>query len=166
MRYGIIALLLLVFTSPALARHYHRHHHRHALVARNMAEGLGHGLAHMLDSMGNVRGLQAGFLDKLKSAFAANPVHCRVGSGYRSHAEQAALHRAKPGLAAAPGHSNHERGLAADLTCGRGGLAWLHAHARKYGLCFPMSYEAWHIEPVGATRRYAHHHRAHYAHAA
>jgi LAS superfamily LD-carboxypeptidase LdcB len=117
-----------------------------------------------------VHGLVQSFVDKLKQAFADNPAPCHVGSGFRTRDEQAALYRAKPHLAARPGHSNHERGLAADLSCENGGLAWLHSHASKYGLCFPMSYEAWHIEPVGITRyarrhtRYAYHyHRVKYA---
>lgn len=177
MRRVIVVLVLLCFTTPALAshhrhHHYHHHHRVHIRASDPVAAGLGIGLARILKDMGKVRGLQPNFLDKLKQALADSPVPCRVGSGYRSHAEQAALHRAKPRMAAAPGHSNHERGLAADLSCGRGGLAWLHAHARRYGLCFPMSHEAWHIEPIGATRfarrhtRYAHHRYRHYAHAA
>lgn len=170
MRLGMtVTVIILAFLiNPAEARHrehHHRHHsHRHAVhTYGNLAQGLGAGLAHMLDSMGRVKGLQPNFLDKLKQAFADNPARCIVESGYRSHAEQAALHRAKPGLAAQPGHSNHERGLAADLHCERGGLAWLHAHARKYGLQFPMSYEAWHIELIGATRWAHHRRRSHYA---
>jgi LAS superfamily LD-carboxypeptidase LdcB len=110
-------------------------------------------------------GLQVSFAEQLKKAFAAIAGGaCKVGSGFRSHLEQIHLWHAKPGLAARPGHSNHERGLAADLSCSGGALGWMHRHAASFGLRFPMSWEAWHIEPVGATRvAYAHHHRAHYA---
>lgn len=48
---------------------------------------------------------------------------------------------------APPGHSNHERGIAADL----GGDLELAAQlAPQFGLHFPMSWEPWHIEPVGS----------------
>lgn len=52
MRYGIIALLCLLFTSPAFAKHHHRHHyhHHHVVKVHSFEQGLGHGLAHMLDS--------------------------------------------------------------------------------------------------------------------
>lgn len=167
------ASLTLLATSPALAHHRHYAHHHHRL--HPAVESLGHGLGHMLEqAMGNIEGMNHDFVEKLRTAFGAiDSGHCRVGSGFRSHAEQAALHRAKPGLAAAPGHSNHERGLAADLSCTGGGLRWMHAHAGALGLVFPMAYEPWHCEPIGATRyahrrhsyRYAHHWRHHYARA-
>lgn len=58
-------------------------------------------------------------------------------------------------LAAEPGYSNHEYGIAADLayypdnqTC----LNYYHTNAYKYGLEFPLLYasypEDWHIEPI------------------
>lgn len=58
-------------------------------------------------------------------------------------------------LAAEPGYSNHEYGIAADLlyypynqTC----LNYYHTNAYKYGLDFPLLYasypEDWHIEPI------------------
>jgi hypothetical protein len=117
-------------------------------------------------------GLQVSFATKLRQALASiGRGACSVGSGFRSHLEQVHLWHAKPGLAARPGHSNHERGLAADLSCSGGGLSWLHQHASAYGLTFPMSWESWHVEPVGATRmaghrhvHYAFHHRHHWAH--
>jgi secretion/DNA translocation related TadE-like protein len=70
-------------------------------------------------------------------------------SGFRTRAEQAALYEAKPGLAAPPGQSNHELGLAADLgypTAAAQRAA--HAAAPTCGLEFPVSYEPWHVEPV------------------
>lgn len=52
---------------------------------------------------------------------------------------------------ALPGSSNHQRGLAADLSfASADDKAWAHASAGEYGLNFPLSNEAWHIEPVGA----------------
>lgn len=186
-----IALAALVIATPAHAKHHHRHHHfaRHHHHARTAAahrpqphpraaatplatpifgdltaDWFRDTVKRLAVAIGNTVGMNADFVHNLQAAFASIPSgSCRVGSGFRSHAEQAALHRQKPGLAAAPGHSNHERGLAADLACHGGALAWLHAHARSFGLTFPMSYEAWHIEPIGATR-FASHHRLHYAH--
>jgi secretion/DNA translocation related TadE-like protein len=73
-----------------------------------------------------------------------------IVSGFRTRAEQAALHEAKPGLAAPPGHSNHEIGLAADLGFPTD-FAEREAHAASpvCGLEFPVSYEPWHVEPAG-----------------
>lgn len=73
-----------------------------------------------------------------------------VISGLRSRAEQAALYERKPHLAAPPGHSNHELGLAADLGFpGEAGERAAHATAPGCRLEFPVPYESWHVEPVG-----------------
>lgn len=106
-------------------------------------------------ALGNTQGLKSTFVEKLASLRAAMPagLSFRVGSGFRTYAQQAALHAQKPRLAARPGRSNHERGLAGDLKfSSRESARWIHRNSRKYGLRFPMSYEPWHIEPVGATR--------------
>lgn len=150
------AALATIIATPTQAHTRHHHKHRH--------------YAHHHHRKPVVEGMNHDFVDKLTKAFATiDSGSCRVGSGYRSHAEQARLHRARPGLAARPGHSNHERGLAADLSCTGNGLHWMHAHAGALGLIFPMAYEPWHIEPVGATRyasrrkHYAHRHHYHVA---
>lgn len=65
----------------------------------------------------------------------------------------------KPDGSVAPG-SNHEHGLAADLSFNGQSLKyapkevidWVHANAGKYGLHFPMSWENWHVEPIDARR--------------
>jgi hypothetical protein len=49
MRYGIIAIVLTLLTSPAQAHEHRRHHHIFHISA--FARGLGFGLKHMLDSM-------------------------------------------------------------------------------------------------------------------
>lgn len=119
-----------------------------------------------IQGLGNIGGLQAHFIAKLAALRAAMPsgLSFSVVSGFRSHAEQARLHALKPRLAARPGRSNHERGLAADLKfVSRESAPWLHRNASKYGLRFPMSYEPWHIEPAGATRLAMKHRRRHYA---
>src|SRR5918999_1564908 len=71
-----------------------------------------------------------------------------IVSGYRTRAEQAALYEQKPGLAAPPGQSNHELGLAADLGYPSSSAEnEAHVAAPGCGLEFPVSYEPWHVEP-------------------
>jgi hypothetical protein len=102
-------------------------------------------------------GLNPDFNTKLEAMVKASGGRLHINSGYRSVQEQAGLYtRAQaqhPGNAdqwvAAPGHSNHNRGEAADLG---GDLGWAHEHAAQFGLVFPMSWEPWHIEPVGLRK--------------
>jgi hypothetical protein len=57
-----------------------------------------------------------------------------------------------------PGGSNHQKGLAADVSYNGETLAkappdvvnWLHQNAGKYGLSFPLANENWHIEDASA----------------
>jgi hypothetical protein len=52
---------------------------------------------------------------------------------------------------APPGKSRHNLGLAADLKYATPeAKAWAHKHAKDFGLNFRMSWEDWHIEPLGA----------------
>ena len=94
-------------------------------------------------------GLQPFFVARLLCLFEAVD-GLWIVSGFRTRAEQAVLYREKPELAAPPGSSNHEVGLAADLgyptdTAERAA----HAHAPGCGLEFPVPYEPWHVEPIG-----------------
>ena len=99
-------------------------------------------------------------MSRLMAAAAAAGHRVGIGNSLRTNAEQACLRREKPSLAAPAGSSNHERGLAADLTFGAGpgtpsyeaARRWVHENAARYGLHFPMSYEPWHIEPIGLSR--------------
>lgn len=71
-------------------------------------------------------------------------------SGFRTREEQALLHREKPGLAAPPGRSLHELGLAADLSFpSRAAAARAHALAPGCGLGFGVPGEPWHASPLG-----------------
>lgn len=94
-------------------------------------------------------GLQPFFVARLACLFGrVNGLW--IVSGYRTRAQQAALYQAKPDLAAPPGQSNHEIGLAADLgypTLKDQGAA--HDAAGGCGLEFPVPYEPWHVEAVG-----------------
>ncbi|HUG89159.1 MAG TPA: M15 family metallopeptidase, partial [Actinomycetota bacterium] len=69
---------------------------------------------------GDVLGLEPWFLTRL-ACLADHVPGIWVVSGFRTRAEQARLHREKPGLAAPPGRSQHELGLAADLGFGSAG---------------------------------------------
>ena len=93
-------------------------------------------------------GLQAVFAARLGCLFGAVD-GLWIVSGFRTRAEQAALYEEKPGLAAPPGQSNHELGLAADLGYPSASAEnEAHAAAPGCGLDFPVSYEPWHVEPV------------------
>lgn len=73
----------------------------------------------------------------------------KITDAFRSYEDQARLKREKPGLAASPGKSPHEFGLAIDADpkalneCEKMGLM------RKYGLTRPIGGEDWHVEPAG-----------------
>ena len=88
--------------------------------------------------------------------------------GCRSYSIQERFFRSmEKGRAARPGRSNHGWGIASDVTFYKNltdtcssyrtkdnckGMAWVHEHAKDYGLHFPLltaSYkEDWHIEPM------------------
>lgn len=73
-------------------------------------------------------------------------------SGVRTNAEQTALYNASDHsgtMVAAPGTSNHEKGLAADIG---GDMDYLAQVAPRYGLHMPMSYEPWHVELADGTQ--------------
>lgn len=74
-----------------------------------------------------------------------------IVSGRRSWGEQQVLwlaYLAGGNLAAKPGTSNHERGLAADLRIVDDSVSWrmVHAEAEIRGLRFPIASESWHVE--------------------
>lgn len=105
--------------------------------------------------MATEQGLDPAFQAKIDAMVAASGGRLHINSGYRDNALQAKLYAAavqKYGAAGAskwvapPGHSNHNRGLAVDLG---GDIGLAHQLAPQFGLEFPMSWEPWHIEPVG-----------------
>ena len=110
-------------------------------------------------------GINPDFLSRLEALRRALPnnLGAQIGikSGYRSPAHQAELYaravqkygspQAARKWVAPPGHSQHNRGFAVDLSYGSPEAERAaHQLAAQYGLTFPMSYENWHIEPVGA----------------
>lgn len=67
-----------------------------------------------------------------------------VGGGYRSPAEQVAIHNAKPGLAADPGSSYHQEGLAIDLAAALQNKRFEQAMAQSGWNRFSPGGEPWH----------------------
>ena len=102
-------------------------------------------------------GLQEDFASRLRRLIAASNGRVSLLSGYRSPDKQRQLWEAavrKYGSEAAarkwvapPGKSNHNRGIAADLS---GDLELAKKLAPMFGLVFPMGHEPWHIEPMHA----------------
>jgi hypothetical protein len=106
-------------------------------------------------------GMDAQFASALGNLIRASGGVIGIKSGYRSVERQAQLFAAavkkygSPEKArryvAPPGKSNHNRGVAADLEFKTPeARALAHKLAPQFGLVFPMDYEPWHIEPVGA----------------
>ncbi len=110
-------------------------------------------------------GMNPKFSSALARMFAEAPPEIqqslRIGSGYRSNDRQAQLWQAalaKYGdeatarrWVAPPGRSLHNHGYAADLKyLSPVAQDWAHKNAPKYGLAFPLSNEAWHVELAGA----------------
>ena len=77
-----------------------------------------------------------------------------VVSGYRTMHQQVQQHRKNAKLAAKPGWSNHQMGVAIDIenTLYRGKKTstywWLVKNAGRFGFQQPMSWEPWHWEYV------------------
>jgi hypothetical protein len=92
------------------------------------------------------------FLKMQKAALAAG-VNLTINSGFRTQSEQQYLYNCyKSGkcnngnLAARPGYSNHQNGLALDLKTS----SWLSNNASKFGFRRTVPSEAWHYEYSGA----------------
>ncbi len=97
---------------------------------------------------GDTVGLNPVFHQRLSLWSSAVGQAYDVGSGYRSMQEQARLYQAylagTGNLAAPPGSSMHNFGLAAD------GPHWSGRNPGAFGLRFPVPGEPWHVEPVEA----------------
>jgi D-alanyl-D-alanine dipeptidase len=98
------------------------------------------------------------FVARVAAMIRSMPDHLtggiKIRSAYRSEEEQAYLYdlyqRNQGNLAAPPGRSNHNHGLAMDLEFTNDAVRqWAHANAARYGLAFPIASEAWHVEPLG-----------------
>lgn len=91
---------------------------------------------------------------RMRAAAAAEGVHLKVISGFRTMAEQEYFYGCyKSGacnngnLAARPGYSNHQSGHALDLNAKHPAVGpWLRAHAGEYDFYNTVPSEPWHWE--------------------
>ncbi|WP_224249853.1 M15 family metallopeptidase [Hyalangium gracile] len=90
---------------------------------------------------------------RMEAAAAAAGITLKVNSGFRSHEEQEVLYRKYLGgtgaLAAKPGYSNHQGGIAVDIQTGGESTptyAWLAREAWRYGFKRTVPSEPWHWE--------------------
>lgn len=97
---------------------------------------------------------RAAYIDTLERATAAAVEYghvLHVDESFRTYAEQEhfwAIYKAGGALAARPGTSNHERGLALDIPNVRQTPA-LHAAMLKHGLIDDVTEEGWHVDNHG-----------------
>ena len=111
-------------------------------------------------------GLNSDFSTRLQSFMdSANALGYNIGvtSGFRSVQRQQELWdealRKYGSVAEArkwvapPGSSNHNKGMAADLSFGSDAAKkWAHENAGAFGLNFRMGNEPWHVEPKGSGK--------------
>ncbi|AKQ69546.1 penicillin-resistant DD-carboxypeptidase [Myxococcus hansupus] len=95
----------------------------------------------------------AAAFNRMHAAARAQGITLKVNSGFRSMAEQEALYRAyKNGtgnLAAPPGYSNHQGGIAVDVQTGGTGTStyrWMANNAKNFGFVRTVPSEPWHWE--------------------
>lgn len=93
---------------------------------------------------------------QMKAAAAAAGVHLQIVSGWRTMEQQRYLYNlylsGRGNLAARPGYSNHQSGLALDLnTRGAGVHNWLNNNGARFGFRRTVPSEIWHWErPAGS----------------
>lgn len=89
----------------------------------------------------------------MQKAAKRDGVNFSITDSYRDYNAQVALKKAKPSLAATPGHSNHGWGLALDINVNDPETyKWLKRNGKKFGFEQPMSYEPWHWEYEGGFK--------------
>lgn len=91
----------------------------------------------------------AGKYKQMLAAARAAGVSLSSTSGFRTHAQQAALFRRYgAGRAARPGYSNHQQGLSMDIggvrSYGTRAYKWLQANAGRFGFVNDVRGEYWH----------------------
>ena len=109
---------------------------------------------------------------RLQAAAAQAGFQLGISSGYRSADHQARLRKAHccydPGSSrcscgpptAPPGRSNHQHGLAIDLSGSKAAKAWANKNGHLFGVHFPVSGEDWHMELIGGGEHAGHYHGA------
>jgi hypothetical protein len=84
--------------------------------------------------------------------FVATGRKLQINSGYRSNEEQARLFKSMPlGMAARPGSSLHNYGLAVDIPTQQANELQKLGLLDKYGLTRPIASEKWHVQPKGVS---------------
>lgn len=98
-------------------------------------------------------GLDPTFAQNLANMAAASP-GMWINDGFRSTQDQLNIGGGSPDCGVWVAcvtngvcESKHCQGLAVDLGYADGASEWAHDHAGDYDMCFPMSYEPWHIQP-------------------
>lgn len=91
----------------------------------------------------------------MKAHAAREGVSLSLNSGFRTMDQQRYLYNlylsGRGNLAARPGYSNHQSGLALDISTGGGALAWLNRNGSRYGFRRTVPSEPWHWErPAGS----------------
>jgi hypothetical protein len=105
---------------------------------------------------------------RLQAAAAQAGFNLGIASGYRDAAAQQRLRVAHCcndpnsskcgcGPPTAPvGRSNHQHGLAIDLSGTSAAKAWANANGAKFGVHFPVAGEDWHMELIGGGEHAGH----------
>lgn len=120
------------------------------LVDRNRPKDVGQAAA--AGGGGNVNGLQPIVLRAIAWA-RKHGWTGSISSGFRTRAEQAALYASKgPGMAAAPGTSNHEKGLAIDITDPAGFARAMQSAPANARLYSRIGHEPWHWSTTGYSK--------------
>ena len=144
---GLAALMLLAaWAGPGLARRTHVElaAQREVISARAPAFDTPVAIGGGLFGVGRVT-LARPAMDAFLRAQRILGMRIEITDSYRTRAMQAAAHAAKPGPAAPPGHSMHERGLAIDVHTG-----FLAAHpevvaALEAAGWHQLGHEPWHF---------------------
>jgi hypothetical protein len=95
----------------------------------------------------------AAAFNKMKAAASSNGVSLRLNSAFRTMKEQEYFYNCyltkkcnNGNLAAKPGYSNHQNGIALDINTSGGAYEWLRKNGSKYGFVRTVASETWHWE--------------------
>jgi hypothetical protein len=96
--------------------------------------------------------MQANLQNMAAEYYAATGKKLQVNSGFRSPEDQARLFKTMPpGMAAKPGSSLHNFGLAVDVQSAQANELHNLGLLEKYGFVRPIPSEKWHMQPAGVT---------------
>ncbi len=105
-----------------------------------------------VDLDGLTPSMQSSLSQMAQEYYATTGKKLQFNSGYRSNEEQSRLYKSlPPGMAARPGSSLHNYGLAVDVQSSQANELQKLGLLQKYGLTRPLSSEPWHIQPQGLS---------------